>query len=98
MEHLHHARVAEQVVERGKVQSVGQGVDQHRIGFAIARIGKLDQAEFGVIRPFAQKFGVDRDVGGFGGARAVGGEGVGGGERDDLRHVWPDFRDGCGPV
>ena len=63
VKHLDHIGVAKQRIERLKRHIAAKDrIDQNRAFGRIARHGKLDQAEFRVIRPFTQKFGIDRHI------------------------------------
>ena len=62
MEHLDHRGVAEKLVKRGKVNALGQRVHQDGGAIVLARHGKLDQAELGIIGTFAKKLGIDGHI------------------------------------
>ena len=62
VEHLDHIAVTKQLVKRIKAQPVTQRIDQNRIAVILARHGQLHKTQLGIIGPFPQKLGIDRDV------------------------------------
>ena len=63
MEYLDHVGIAEQLIDRLQRQPFDQRVDDGPGAVILARIGQLQQAQFGIIGPLAQKFGIDGDIG-----------------------------------
>ena len=61
VENLDHRCIAKQLNQRIERQPLNQRVHQNRRPGATVGKGKLDQAEFGIIAAFAQKFRVDGD-------------------------------------
>ena len=63
VEDLDHAVIAEEVEQRIEREPFDEGIDDHRVILTVAGIGELDEAELGVVGAFAQKFGIDRQIG-----------------------------------
>ena len=66
MEDLHDVRVLHQLIERRKVETLGQRVDQNRVFLPLTRARQLHHAKLRPIGALAQKLGIDRDVRVFG--------------------------------
>ena len=65
VEDFHDVRVFEQLHQRIKRQTISQRIDQYCTVIVIIRIGDLHQTQFGIIGPFAQKFGIHCNIGMF---------------------------------